>query len=168
MATQENKKIELSESASKIKKAFWKEMRIYIVVSRWNYEITHKLYQAACQTLIEKGIKKKNISTYFVPGAFELPITANMILSADNQPDGMIAIGSVIKGETPHFEYVCQGVTYGLQKVMTDYNTHISFCVLTDNNIEQAKERAGGKYGNKGIDAAITCLEMIAIKYEIE
>jgi len=169
MATQENNNIELSEFASKNVKAFWKTIEITIIVSNWNSEITDCLYNGAYQTLINNGIKKKNITKYVVPGAFELPIAASMVLSTSAyQPDGLIAIGSVIRGKTAHFDYVCQGVTYGLQKVMIEHNKPISFCVLTDNNIEQARERSGGKYGNKGEESAIACMEMIALQYEIE
>ena len=136
------------------------DYNIGIVVSEWNNTITDKLLVGAIDTLKENGVKEDNITIKYVPGAFELPLGAQSMLEF-RKLDGLIAIGAVIQGETKHFDYVCSGATQGIMKVMLNYNTPISFCVLTDNTIEQSQERSGGKHGNKGIECAVSLLKMI-------
>ena len=136
------------------------DLRIGIVVSEWNDEITSNLCKGAVQTLLENNISRDNIKIQKVPGAFELPLGAQFLLKHQNF-DGIITIGSVIQGEPKHFDFVCQGATDGIMRVMLDFNTPISFCVLTDNTREQSIARSGGKHGNKGIEAAVRLLQMI-------
>jgi 6,7-dimethyl-8-ribityllumazine synthase len=136
------------------------DLKIGIVVSEWNHEITSKLYEGAIETLSAHNVSAENIRIQKVPGAFELPLGAQFLLKS-KQYDGIIAIGTVIQGETKHFDFVCQGTTEGIMRVMLDFNTPISFCVLTDNTIEQSIARSGGVHGNKGIEAAVSLLQMI-------
>ena len=137
------------------------DLIIGIVVSEWNDEITSNLCKGAVETLLENNVLEENIKIQKVPGAFELPLGAQFLLKNQNF-DGIITIGTVIQGETKHFDFVCQGATEGIMRVMLDFNTPISFCVLTDNTIEQSIARSGGKHGNKGIEAAVSLLQMIA------
>lgn len=137
------------------------DLIIGIVVSEWNDEITSNLCKGAVETLLENNVLEENIKIQKVPGAFELPLGAQFLLENQNF-DGIITIGTVIQGETKHFDFVCQGATEGIMRVMLDFNTPISFCVLTDNTIEQSIARSGGKHGNKGIEAAVSLLQMIA------
>ena len=136
------------------------DYKIGIVVSEWNETITSKLLDGAMRTLKENGVQEDNILVKAVPGAFELPVAAQSLLEYDNL-DGIITIGAVIQGETKHFEYVCSGATQGIMSVMLNYNIPISFCVLTDNNMQQSIDRSGGKHGNKGIECAVSLLKMI-------
>jgi len=136
------------------------DLNIGIVVSEWNGEITSKLCDGAVQTLLENNVSKENIKIQKVPGAFELPLGAQFLLKS-KKFDGIITVGTVIQGETKHFDFVCQGATDGIMRVMLDFNTPISFCVLTDNTREQSIARSGGIHGNKGIEAAVSLLQMI-------
>ena len=137
--------------------------RIGIVVSDWNDFVTYNLRDAAIQILEKEGVKKENIEVFSVPGAFELNYACMQLCAAENH-DAVIAIGNVIRGETPHFDFVCQGVTYGISKLNTrTENCPIIFGVLTTNTLEQAQDRAGGKHGNKGVEAAITAIKMANI-----
>ena len=135
------------------------DLNIGIVVSVWNGEITSKLCDGAVQTLLENNVSKENITIQKVPGAFELPLGAQFLLKS-KKFDGIITVGTVIQGETKHFDFVCQGATDGIMRVMLDFNTPISFCVLTDNTREQSIARSGGIHGNKGIEAAVTAIKM--------
>ena len=137
------------------------DLIIGIVVSEWNDEITSNLCKGAVETLLENNVLEENIKIQKVPGAFELPLGAKFLLKNQNF-DGIITIGTVIQGETKHFDFVCQGATEGIMRVMLDFTTPISFCVLTDNTIDQSIARSGGKHGNKGIEAAVSLLQMIA------
>ena len=136
------------------------DLKIGIVVSEWNEDITSNLTKGAVQTLLENNVSNENIKIQKVPGAFELPLGAQLLLK-NQKLDGIIAIGAVIQGETKHFDFVCQGATEGIMRVMLDFNTPISFCVLTDKTKEQSIARSGGKLGNKGIEAAVSLLQMI-------
>ena len=136
------------------------DLNIGIVVSEWNGEITSKLCDGAVQTLLENNVSNENITIQKVPGAFELPLGAQFLLKS-KKFDGIITVGTVIQGETKHFDFVCQGATDGIMRVMLDFNTPISFCVLTDNTREQSIARSGGIHGNKGIEAAVSLLQMI-------
>jgi 6,7-dimethyl-8-ribityllumazine synthase len=139
------------------------DFKVGIVVSEWNDSITNKLFEGAKQALLDNGVPETNILVRNVPGAFELPLASQIILD-NTDVDGVIAIGVVIQGETKHFDFVCQGTTQGLMNVMLEYNSPVSFCLLTDNNIQQSIDRSGGIHGNKGIECAIACLKMIALK----
>lgn len=135
--------------------------RIAIVVARWNEEITDALYEGAVQSLISSGIRKNNIITKTVPGSFELSLGA-LLMAEKNDIHAVICLGCVIQGETPHFDYICQAVAYGITEAALKTKKPVVFGVLTTLNRKQALERAGGKVGNKGEEAALTALEMLA------
>lgn len=143
------------------------QFKIGIVISEWNSQITENLAKGAIDTLITNQVKNDNINVRYVPGTFELPLGAQYLCEYLDL-DGVIAIGTVIQGETKHFDYVCEGATKGLTDVNLKYNIPVSFCVLTDNNIQQSIERSGGKHGNKGVECAVACLKMIALKKDLE
>ena len=132
--------------------------RFGIVVSEWNNDITDGLYKGANETLLDCGVSSDNILKLEVPGSFEL-IYGSKILYKKNC-DAIICLGSVIQGETKHFDYVCQGVTNGIKDLNIALDIPIIFGVLTDNTKEQAINRSGGKHGNKGVEAAITAIKM--------
>lgn len=136
------------------------EYSIGIVVSEWNDFVTFNLRDGALDTLKAEGIKEENIYIYYVPGTFELSF-ASMKLCKSNRFAAVIAIGNVIRGETPHFDYVCSGVTQGIKDCNILTNTPTIFCVLTDDTKEQSIARSGGNLGNKGVEAAATALRMI-------
>ncbi|MFH0866259.1 MAG: 6,7-dimethyl-8-ribityllumazine synthase [Bacteroidota bacterium] len=137
-------------------------MSFGIVVSEWNESITGSLYKGAYNTLIRNGTKKSNIKTVKVPGSFELPSGAQYLLECTDV-DAVICLGCVIQGETRHFEFICQAVANGISNVGIAYNSPVIFGVLTTNNLKQAKERSGGKHGNKGDEAAITAIKMATL-----
>jgi 6,7-dimethyl-8-ribityllumazine synthase len=138
-------------------------MKIGIVVAEWNSEITFAMRDGAMQTLVRHGVKTEDIVLRHVPGSFEL--TAGTQMMAHYTPvDAIISIGCVIRGETPHFDYICQGVTAGLTQVSIESKTPVIFGVLTTNTLQQALDRAGGKHGNKGVEAAVTAIKMVALK----
>lgn len=139
------------------------DFRIGIVVSEWNEHITSKLFEGAKATLLDAGVKEENIRVSVVPGAFELPLGTQWLLE-DGSLDGVIAIGVVIQGETRHFDFVCSGTTQGIVDVTLKYNKPVGFCLLTDNTEQQSIDRAGGKHGNKGVEAAVTVLRMIDLR----
>ncbi len=139
------------------------KMRFGIVVSEWNSEITSKLAEGAINTLKKHGAPEHNILIKHVPGSFELPLGAQYFAELENV-DGVILLGCVIQGETPHFDYICQGVRQGTTTLNLKYNKPFIFGVLTTNNLQQAKDRAGGKCGNKGDEAAIAAIKMIHLK----
>lgn len=138
-------------------------MRIGIVVSEWNYEITGALAEGAVETLLKHGTSKDDIIVKHVPGSFELTLGAQY-LAEYTDVDGIICLGCVIRGETPHFDYICQGVTQGITRVMQDYTMPVIFGILTTDTLQQAQDRAGGKHGNKGVEAAVTAIKMIALE----
>lgn len=140
--------------------------RIGIVVSEWNEEITEGLKKGAISALLDCGTYERDIIVEYVPGTFELPLGAQFLLESQ-ELDAVVAIGCVVRGETAHFDYVCQGVTQGIQEVNLHYNTPVMFCVLTDDNIEQSRARSGGKLGNKGTEAAVGALKMIGLKDKV-
>ena len=133
-------------------------LKFGIVVSKWNKEITDGLFNGAYSTLIDCGVLEENIKKLEVPGSFEL-IFGTKILSKKNV-DAIICLGSVIKGQTKHFDYVCQGVTNGIKDLNISLEIPVIFGVLTDNTMDQAINRSGGKHGNKGVEAAITAIKM--------
>ena len=144
------------------------DFKIGIVVSEWNDDITFNLLRGAQQALIDNHVHPDNIIVKFVPGAFELPLGCQFLLEAHGEIDGLIAIGCVIQGETRHFDFVCDGATRGIMDTQLEYNTPISFCLLTDNKKQQSIDRSGGKHGNKGIECAIACLKMIGLQEGLE
>jgi 6,7-dimethyl-8-ribityllumazine synthase len=143
------------------------KMKFGIVVADWNKEITWSLLQGAMNTLKKHGATDKNIIVKHVPGSFELTIGAQLI-AENEEVDGVICLGCVIQGETPHFTYICQGVTQGITQLNLKYNIPFIFGVLTTNDKQQAIDRAGGKHGNKGDEAAITAIKMAAMQRDIE
>lgn len=134
--------------------------KIAIVVAEWNEEITEALFQGAYASLVENGVKKSNIIRKNVPGTFELSI-GSLWMAEQKDVHAVICIGCVIQGDTPHFDYICQAVAYGVTEVGIKTKKPVIFGVLTVLNKQQALERAGGKYGNKGEEAAITALKML-------
>ena len=140
--------------------------KVTLVVAKWNKEITDGLKKGAIDTLLQIGMFERNINVVEVPGSFELPFGAKQVI-ANQEVDAVICIGSIIKGETSHFDYVCQGVTYGIQKLNIEGDVPVIFCVLTDNKLQQSKDRSGGKHGNKGVEAAVTAFEMIQMKKDL-
>ena len=144
------------------------DLKIGIVVSEWNSDITGNLLSGAKKALLDNGVLERNIVVKHVPGTFELPLGCQFLLEADEEIDGVIAIGCVIQGETKHFDFVCQGATQGIMAINMEYNTPVTFCVLTDNTKQQSIDRSGGIHGNKGIECAISCLKMIALQEELD
>lgn len=134
-------------------------MRFAIVVSEWNSEITDKLKEGCYDTLIKHKVKPENIKVVMVPGSFELVYAAARV-GANMNPNAVIGLGCVIKGETPHFEYVCSGVTQGFAQLNAEGDIPYIFGLLTDNTIQQSRDRSGGKHGNKGVECAITAIKM--------
>lgn len=144
------------------------EIRIAIVVSEWNAEITGRLKQGCRNALKRMGIKESYIREISVPGSFELPMGAQMIIEAcDPQPSAVVCLGSIIRGETSHFEYVCQAASQGIKDVGLKYNIPVIFGVLTDNNKEQSLARSGGNLGNKGEEAAVSAVKMALLPRKI-
>ena len=139
-------------------------MKIGIVVSQWNNKITDGLYNGAYTTLIKSGISENNIEKIEVPGSFELIFGAKVLCRKDI--DAIICLGSVIQGETKHFDYVCQAVSNGIKDLNISLDIPVIFGLLTDNTIEQALNRSGGKYGNKGVEAAVTAIKMIHLNQQ--
>ena len=134
------------------------DMKIGIVVSQWNNKITDGLFNGAFTTLIESGVSENNIQKIEVPGSFELIFGAKIL--SRKEVDAIICLGSVIEGETKHFDYVCQAVSNGIKDLNITLDIPVIFGVLTDNTMEQALNRSGGKHGNKGIEAAVTAIKM--------
>ena len=143
------------------------DMSFGIVVSEWNPEITDALLEGAYSTLIAAGAVADDIIVKYVPGSFELTLGAQFFAEYGDV-DAIICLGCVVQGETPHFNYVCQGVTHGITEINLQYNLPVIFGVLTTNTQEQAKERAGGKHGNKGKEAAIAAIKMATLQAEME
>lgn len=139
-----------------------KDFRFGIVVSEWNDIIIEGLFQGAYNALLDNGVLPENIITWHVPGSFELIYGSKKM--QEKQVDAVIAIGSVIQGETKHFDFVCEGVTQGIKDLNVLHDTPVIFCVLTDNTMQQAIDRSGGKHGNKGTEAAIAAIKMADIR----
>lgn len=143
------------------------KMKFGIVTSEWNSEITNSLLKGAFETLVKHGAKEKNILKKYVPGSIELTLGAQFMAEYADL-DAIICLGCVIQGETKHFDFVCQSVTHGITELNLNYNIPFIFGVLTTNNIQQAKDRSGGKHGNKGDEAAITAIKMAHLQLEME
>ena len=136
---------------------------IHLVVSQWNDRITSALKEGAIDSLLKHKVKKVNIKVWNVPGSFELIYGSKKAQSSN--PDAVIAIGSLIQGQTKHFDFVCEAVSQGIKDLNLESEVPVIFCVLTDNTLEQAEERSGGKHGNKGVEAAISALQMISLRH---
>ena len=142
-------------------------MRFGILVSEWNYNITGALLEGAVKTLKTHGAKDENILVHHVPGSFELTFgSAQMIQSG--KVDAVIAIGCVVRGDTPHFNYVCAGTTQGIAHLNATTDTPVIYGLITTNNMQQAEDRAGGCLGNKGDECAVTAIKMVALKQELK
>ncbi|WP_010520145.1 6,7-dimethyl-8-ribityllumazine synthase [Croceivirga radicis] len=134
-------------------------LKIGLVVSEWNNNITEPLFQGAFDALIDCGIATSDIIRWNVPGSFELTFGAKKMLETQ-AVDAVVAIGSVIRGETSHFDYVCSATAQGIKDLNVQFNVPVIFCVLTDDNLQQSIDRSGGKHGNKGTEAAVAALKM--------
>lgn len=137
-----------------------KNMKIGIVVSEWNENVTYAMRDGACETLVKHGVKPENILVDYVPGSFELIYGAQVFADA-HEVDAIIVLGCVVRGDTPHFDYVCSGVTQEIARLNVMHSIPFIFGLLTTDNMEQATDRAGGKHGNKGDECAITAIKMI-------
>lgn len=144
-----------------------KNFRFGIVVSEWNENITGGLYKGAVEALLENGTEQDNIITWNVPGSFELIYGCKRMVQTQ-RVNAVIAIGSVIQGETKHFDFVCEGVTQGIKDINIQTDTPVIFCVLTDNTMQQAIDRSGGIHGNKGTEAAIAAIKMAYLRQQTE
>jgi 6,7-dimethyl-8-ribityllumazine synthase len=140
------------------------DKKIAIVVAEWNTEITEALYEGAYQALIEHHAKPENIIRYDVPGSFELSF-GSQIAAQQADIEAVIALGCVIQGETRHFDFICMAVANGITEVSLKYNKPVIFGVLTPDNQQQALDRAGGRHGNKGYEAGITVVKMLALTH---
>jgi 6,7-dimethyl-8-ribityllumazine synthase len=142
-------------------------MKFGIVVSEWNIDITGALLEGALSTLKKLNVRNENIHVKWVPGSFELTLGAQFMAEYTNV-DAIICLGCVIQGETRHFDFICQGVTKGITDLNLTYNMPFIFGVLTTDTLDQAKDRSGGKHGNKGDEAAVTAVRMVALQKEME
>jgi 6,7-dimethyl-8-ribityllumazine synthase len=142
-------------------------MHFAIAAAEWNEEITSSLKKGAVETLTELGAESDHVDVHMVPGSFELTV-ASQWLADSGRYDAIIAIGSVIQGETRHFEFVCQAVAQGIKDVCVRTGVPVIFCVLTDDTKQQALDRSGGKHGNKGVEAAVAAVKMAALKRQIK
>lgn len=139
-----------------------KSFRFGIVVSEWNPEVTGALNAACLETLLTHGAVAANIQTVSVPGSFELPLAAQLLLQEDIA-DAVICLGCVVQGETRHFEFICQAIAAGIKDVNLKFSKPVIFGVLTADSKQQAIDRAGGKHGNKGVEAAVTAIKMLGL-----
>jgi 6,7-dimethyl-8-ribityllumazine synthase len=141
-----------------------KEFRFGIVVAEWNEEITEGLFQGAFEALKENGVINENMVRWNVPGSFELVYACKKMQQSYDMLDAIIAVGSVIQGETKHFDFVCQAVSQGIKDLNVQHDIPVIFCVLTDQNMQQAIDRSGGKHGNKGAEAGVTAIKMAQLR----
>lgn len=142
-------------------------LKVGIVVSRFNEFITNKLLDGALDALRRHGVDDESIDIAWTPGAFEIPLISKK-MATSKKYDAVIALGAVIRGDTPHFDYVANEVSKGIAKISVDYDVPVIFGVLTTDTVEQAIMRAGTKSGNKGFEAAVTAIEMANLIKEIE
>lgn len=136
--------------------------RIAAVVSRFNRAVTDGLLEGARSAAADRGVACSDDDVFFVPGAFELALVAGQA-AGSGRYDGVVALGAVVRGQTPHFEYVCEQAAAGIQRVMLDTGVPVGFGVLTTDTMEQALARAGGDFGNKGYETVVTVLETLAV-----
>ena len=144
----------------------WSEIKVAVVAAKWNSFVTDEMLEAAIRALRSKGIKDENITSMRCPGSFEIPLTCKWCLE-HLEVDGVVAIGAVIRGGTPHFDYVCDSVTRGITDLNLSSGKPVSFGVLTTDNVEQARERASEEKGNKGAEAALALCEMLVIERSV-
>lgn len=144
-----------------------KGMRFGIVVSEWNSNITGALLEGAFQTLTRHGAEEKDITVMTVPGSFELVFGAAQMVKSEKM-DAVIAIGCVVRGDTPHFDYICAGATQGLAALNEKFDVPVIYGLLTCNNMEQAQDRAGGTLGNKGDECAVTAIKMVDYRNKLK
>lgn len=142
-------------------------MKIGIVVAEWNPQITNALCKGAYDTLIANHVDEKDITVVHVPGSFELPTGASTLLYSATDYDAVICLGCVIQGETRHFDFICGAVSNGLTNLSLQDGRPVIFGVLTTNDMQQAIDRSGGKHGNKGVEAAVTAIKMVAMQKQI-
>ncbi|HXD94518.1 MAG TPA: 6,7-dimethyl-8-ribityllumazine synthase [Bacteroidia bacterium] len=140
-----------------------KKMKFAIVYTEWNSEVTNALRDGAIKSLVKHGADKKNIMVHAVPGSFELTLGAQY-MAEHTKADAIICLGCVIQGETRHFDFICDAVANGITQLNIKYNIPVIFGVLTTDNQKQAVDRAGGKHGNKGDEAAVTAIKMVHLK----
>lgn len=143
------------------------DMMVGIVVAQWNRQVTEPLLKGAVETLMAAGCAEENIIIKWVPGTFEIPM-AVQLFAEHTEVDGVIALGCVIQGETRHFDFICQGVTQGIMDLTLQWSLPIAFGILTTDNQQQALDRAGGKHGNKGVEAAVAVMQMIELQIEMD
>jgi 6,7-dimethyl-8-ribityllumazine synthase len=143
------------------------DMRVGIVVSEWNAGVTENLLKACVETLSGQGVRLDNIQIVHVPGSFELPSGAALLI-ANRSVEAVICLGSIVRGETPHFEFVSLACAQGIMDVGIKTGKPVIFGVLTDDTLQQAQARSGGEKGNKGVEAAVTAMKMIAMKRQLE
>lgn len=156
----------LSDFTSELKLHNAHKIKVGIVVAEWNNEVTFALRDGAIATLKKYGIKTKNIQISYVPGSFELTLGAQWQLQ-HTDVSAVLCLGCVIQGETRHFDFICDAVANGITQLNVVYSTPVIFGVLTPNNQQQAIDRAGGKHGNKGDEAAFTALKMLELKSKL-
>lgn len=144
----------------------WEDIKVSVVVARWNSMVTDEMRDGAIQALEAKGIPPEAIQVVSCPGSFELPLACKWLVERE-ETDGVIAIGAVIRGDTPHFDYVCQAVTNGIRELNLQTGKPVSFGVLTTDTVKQAIERAGQDRGNKGAEAALALCDMLELKAEL-
>ena len=150
-------------SVSKKSKLNLSNLKFAVIVAEWNADVTEALILGAIDAFLKLGVKKNNIIRKNVPGSFELPLAAQW-MAEQKDISAVVCLGCVIQGETPHFDYICQAVAQGIMTVNLKTNKPVTFGVLTTLNKKQALERAGGKYGNKGEEAALTVVRMLEAK----
>ena len=141
-----------------------KEFRFGIVVSEWNSNITEGLFEGAKKVLLENDVLERKIVRWNVPGSFELVYGCKKMQESYDMLDAIIAIGSVIQGETKHFDFVCDAVSQGIKDLNVNSDIPVIFCVLTDDNMQQSIDRSGGKHGNKGAEAAVAAIKMAQLR----
>ncbi|MEX2600986.1 MAG: 6,7-dimethyl-8-ribityllumazine synthase [Balneolaceae bacterium] len=144
----------------------WPEIEVGIVAAKWNSMITDQMLEGALDALKAKGVREENIRVERCPGSYEIPLACKWLLD-HTRPDGLIAIGAVIQGDTPHFDYVCDAVNRGISELNLSYGIPVAFGVLTTNTVEQAIRRASREEGNKGAEAALAMCEMIEMKHRL-
>ncbi|MBO4403585.1 MAG: 6,7-dimethyl-8-ribityllumazine synthase [Bacteroidales bacterium] len=149
-------------AATSLKKTVGDSVRIGVVTAEWNPDITQAMRDACIEALVSHGVNENRIQSVSVPGSFELPYAAQQMIQRDGM-DAVICIGCVIQGETRHFEFIAQATAQGIMRVALENNTPVIFGVLTTQNMQQALDRAGGAHGNKGVEAALTCLKMLSL-----
>lgn len=145
----------------------WSEIKVAVVAARWNSFVTDEMQEAAIRALQGKGIRDSNITSLRCPGSFEIPLACKWCLE-HLKVDGVVAIGAVIRGGTPHFDYVCDAVTRGITDLNMSSGKPVSFGVLTTDTVDQARERASEEKGNKGAEAALALCEMLTIEQSMK